>query len=836
MARKVSPDWAAQALAEAGYNDSGFLRDILLSEFEHKSPAAVRQEAKVRSEAIFSSYDTLHEIMIRHEATIRKRWGKKIRPQRLKILLNAWPGMPVMHRPDFDAIRKCSARGQYLKADPQYRSEFIWPYINQEDLVQPKTLLLLLNARGRHPPFEFSGTDGAAMHLGHVTKAIIPIFLSKHVMIIDGATNATDYGRLISWEDHPHAFVWMMTRKQYLPGEGLLVLEAQERLLKFLVDCCKQILHDVPEDTLTTDAFPVQPEPAIHVEGESSGLGSLALLAAEAPYRVPTHLDLGRIVSLLGARESAAEDHLWALREDPSYFAEQLEDAKEHRSEMLKDINGDIHPTLRPGHETTFWARLIGQVVASAYAQLEAFSELRRQAKNLQELQQKHRSNIDPTKDLPQEYRLAILKFRHYADKLAQGHLAVLRDEVPASPPLRSRYVRCQPWNSTSSEMDIRLRRIVKGSTVELETNWLLSTLMVDGFSLFLISMPLILDELERLLQAEKSASDLLSARVAGTIGDLSILSQCINQIDLYLPWARTFEHVTLDQQNSIDKDYTETFAPWQEISAALQADDLQEVATLANPLRKKFFYPVEKRRTKENVETLRLAERNLDDVWDRLDRLMHAKCGKMDRTAARQLLSQPRILQRTPPWTAKAPVATKQQEQKLDDLDTLYRPLSTLYFGLHPQESKDAQDIQRTKQKTRGVPQQAQPPTSPSSPLDTELANTEPQPAPITVDSKSFKVFRTLFFNPESTSTPGEIAWADFLHAMTSTGLFSADKLYGSVWQFERSDGLGLGRIQFHEPHPRGKIPFTIARRYGRRLNRAFGWSGETFRVRRRG
>ncbi len=66
MARKVSPDWAAQALAEAGYNDSGFLRDILLSEFEHKSPAAVRQEAKVRSEAIFSSYDTLHEIMIRH--------------------------------------------------------------------------------------------------------------------------------------------------------------------------------------------------------------------------------------------------------------------------------------------------------------------------------------------------------------------------------------------------------------------------------------------------------------------------------------------------------------------------------------------------------------------------------------------------------------------------------------------------------------------------------------------------------------------------------------------------------------------------------------------------
>jgi hypothetical protein len=67
----------------------------------------------------------------------------------------------------------------------------------------------------------------------------------------------------------------------------------------------------------------------------------------------------------------------------------------------------------------------------------------------------------------------------------------------------------------------------------------------------------------------------------------------------------------------------------------------------------------------------------------------------------------------------------------------------------------------------------------------------------------------------------------------MASAG-FTAQKLYGSVWQF-RPTGLLLldaaaTNITFHEPHPRGKIPLVIARRRGCRLNRAYGWSGEMF------
>jgi hypothetical protein len=85
------------------------------------------------------------------------------------------------------------------------------------------------------------------------------------------------------------------------------------------------------------------------------------------------------------------------------------------------------------------------------------------------------------------------------------------------------------------------------------------------------------------------------------------------------------------------------------------------------------------------------------------------------------------------------------------------------------------------------------------------------------------------VFFDPNVNTTPGRVTWNDFLHAMDSTG-FSVQKLYGSVWHFQPTR-LNIERsIQFHEPHPRGKIPFFIARRHGRRLNRAYGWFGSMF------
>ncbi|KAJ5794323.1 hypothetical protein N7457_000922 [Penicillium paradoxum] len=793
-----------------------------------KSPADVRQEAAARSRNISTVYQTLCDILERHEASIRKRWSKKTRQQRLKILLNAWPNMPAMHRPDFEAFRNesASARGRGTK----YRDSFMWPYINQEDLLNTKTLPLLLNARGRHHPSHFAAADIAAMHMGLVTHAIVPIFLNKHIMILNGVTeNTTEYGTLVAWSDHPDVFDWMVKQKQFIPGEGLVILEVQERLLSFLLECCTQLLHDIPKTSLISDSYPILPEPDLKPESEISGFKSLGVMAAEAPYRVPEKLDLGLVESLLAARASAAEDHLWALREDPQYFSKAVLEAKDHRQENMKDLDGNDHPVFSHGRSEVLWARVVGSVVADAYLELELFSELSSQAKKLVSLQRKYASDISPERDLPQEYLDALLRFRHYLNQGAKGPLLQLKLGAPASPPLRRMFVREPPPNSHTPKIVTVSKPGLKLNNIEKQLMWLLSTLWEDGQLLFLVSMSGVVDELERLLQSELQARELLSSFTNAVIGDLSIISQCLNQLNLYHPWAQSFENDLLDRDDQLKQDYAERTQGWARILAVLHETSMpNRVVNLGNPTGGKFAYPVEKRRTIENVAALRSAERHLDDFWAAVDQVMVAKAGDLSGTAVRNVLSQPRTLQRTREWvepTKPAPAAPARGKEAEVDLYSIYEPLSRFYTDIPTKKLDVAQP--KTKVKTRGTPQASAVPITEAERL--LRSNPTDQQPTFSVDGRALKVFKTIFFNPTMTSTPGEVPWNDFLHAMASVG-FKAMKLYGSVWQFQPTNLDVERNIQFHEPHPRGKLPFRVARLYGRRLNRAYGWFGGMF------
>lgn len=114
--------------------------------------------------------------------------------------------MATSHRPDFDAFRKESSR-QRQAGGTRYRDCYLWPHVNQEDLLKTKTLLLLLNSRGRHPPSAFAAADGEAVQFGHVTQAVPPLFLNEHIMMLNGVdADPEEYGKLLNWDDHDDAF------------------------------------------------------------------------------------------------------------------------------------------------------------------------------------------------------------------------------------------------------------------------------------------------------------------------------------------------------------------------------------------------------------------------------------------------------------------------------------------------------------------------------------------------------------------------------------------------------------------------------------------------------
>lgn len=707
----------------------------------------------------------------------------------------------------------------------------MWPYVNLEDLTKSKTLLFFLQSGARSSPDAFAMADQDAAYLGHISKAIVPDFLNQHVMMFTDRKSPKTYGELIAWDDHENAFDWLTSGRGMHPGQGLIILEMQQRVMRFLLDCCREILHDMPAEFLTDDKYSPQ-EPVVLQTEKLNRFDSLAVMAAEAPYRVPASLDIERLESLIAAKQSAAADHIWSLREDPSYFANALNEAKEHRQEMIKDTNGQVHPLFKVHREEILWSRVIGNLIANAYLQHEVYTELHRQVKELQSLQLRYASDISIEKDLPKEYLDALLKFQHYLDQATKGPMGQLKHDFIGSPPMRAYFVRAPPPDATSTGIIVMQKPTVKFEKAQGDAMWLLRMLWEDSEQLLPAGLTAVVDELERLIQTEPKAKEMISSHIADVLGDLAIAVEGLRQIKIYQPWSQMFEEALVDRKDGIMEEFAERTKQWSAfLGGATQGTQGLQVVRLGDPSERKFYYPADKRRSKENVEHMRAAEQNLDAFWAAVDENVNrnAKYG-LEGTALQTLLSKPRALQRTPMW-----VEPKREPKRQVDVQVLEKPLSELYFELEHRTERTI-DRQRkngpahNKVKTRGTPTPALSETNDSALGSPNDSSADAQPT-FYLDARALKVFRTLFYTPSLDATPGVVAWTDFLHAIVSTG-FVPEKLYGSVWQFQPT-GLDVGRsIQFHEPHPVAKLPYLQARRFGRRLERAYGWRGDMFEL----
>lgn len=181
-------------------------------------------------------------------------------------------------------------------------------------------------------------------------------------------------------------------------------------------------------------------------------------------------------------------------------------------------------------------------------------------------------------------------------------------------------------------------------------------------------------------------------------------------------------------------------------------------------------------------MNALRQAEANLDMFWAEVDNVTKARITDFEDTALHHLLSQPRTLRRTPEWVEPAKKSQGVNPSLEKDICALDQPMSNLFLGQSEEtgQNSSSRSVQfKTKVKTKGEASQvsnetvdAQPDNAPNS----EATNDQPMFA---VDARGLKVFRTLFFNPEVTSTPGSISWHDFLYAMASTGFQNREALW---------------------------------------------------------
>ena len=250
-------------------------------------------------------------------------------------------------------------------------------------------------------------------------------------------------------------------------------------------------------------------------------------------------------------------------------------------------------------------------------------------------------------------------------------------------------------------------------------------------------------------------------------------------------------------------------------------------LAPAALPL-SKFNYPSHKRQNQGMVTKMQQAECSLDAFWSKVD----GHCAKQSGSSLHQLLEgvlRDRKLQRINDWLQPE---FKSVSTKKNPVQAVTTSLSTLDLNTSIEEPITPPQYEniREKVKTRA---QAHEPSSADIATENLVTAADDIGHRFTVSKRGFKVITTLFYTPseEAEAPSEEIAWSDFLSTMASVG-FSVKNFDGSAWLFAPAEAdLFRRSIIFHEPHPESKMSFRVARRYGRRLERAYGWSKKNFK-----
>ncbi|KAI1499396.1 hypothetical protein F5X99DRAFT_430777 [Biscogniauxia marginata] len=426
----------------------------------------------------------------------------------------------------------------------------------------------------------------------------------------------------------------------------------------------------------------------------------------------------------------------------------------------------------------------------------------------LREQMDLHATNIAAGERLPHEVETALYRLCYTLLSYIKGLLSEISVAMPASPPLRSHFVR---FNEECNVIEKHATLTV----VEEELMFLFGNLIQDEELAKQVGYGTMLAEYEMLMHNDPAAKTLVSSLIAKYMADFSIFCECFHQLELFFYGVTGFGDLETSVKVHADDIHNSFLESTPYLNRFLahhrRHDPFDKLRHLLSPFEGRLHYPVGKRRTRETSQAMQEAEANLDKLWVPI----------LDSYSAADTFS-PRVksvlfwreLRRTQSWV-EIPTTPKDHQA----------PKQSIYewsvsWSTGESNEPRVEEPNLGKLKTRGK----------SSSLQTPIAAINPSNKAkkyvqrfIRLDKRSLEIFEILFFTPGSSSRPGEVHWPDFLKAMAAVG-FAAEKLGGSVWHFyKQPDSDNWRPINFHEPHTKSKLSFSKARQYGRRLERAY-------------
>lgn len=203
---------------------------------------------------------------------------------------------------------------------------------------------------------------------------------SQHTIDFTSDPNSGRYGSYKSRSDENVHYHGGSTEFEICARPGMMALNIQSQILNFLVDCACKILHEMPPKLMIE--FPPQDEPPMAdlLDFEIAGHTNFSDVLMTAPYRGWQSVDLTELPRYIAATFDTQKEHVWALREDPSYFADTVLEYEQHSG---PDTSNDHH---RLGEHYFQRDTLIREILEEAYSTLAGWQDLRRRISDLDRL------------------------------------------------------------------------------------------------------------------------------------------------------------------------------------------------------------------------------------------------------------------------------------------------------------------------------------------------------------------------------------------------------------------------------------------------------------------
>lgn len=736
------------------------------------------------------------------------------------------------------------------------------PYINLEGLMnEPARFLSLLYNRTHYSPQDWAPHDnlllGKQFELG-----ALETFYNRSCIIMHGE----EYGKLIEWhKEKAHGWNYIGFPR------GILILQAQQRLLRFLRKVVDQVLvgtngNGAPDQV---NAIAKAFEHGFEKANETSSAVEFASAYLNQPFSTPPVFDLQALLSIAQSQLNMHEDHLWLLQTDPAYTGRYI-------SHVLAGQFGQI---LTKNHKDTMaGAKLMRD--ATIYWSWEGILE---EVLKVRDVRLKFKNVIHSDEPLPEPYERALASLEALLNYQIQYRSKYIHNILPFRPGFHQNFEFINRSRlQTASVEPVRLDK--SPSILEVffkdKLDWCLRTLAGENIDPIKALIPnatprhnhamlfAVLDE--HITQCRREGRKEEVARLDEVLyseySDLAAIHQMLDMVGLDRPRCaqRGLEGIGIYETSKgwryINKHFfaQESFRDvkvgpdgrWHDVEyIPMKEAGSQKIAAeqqlakfmnefLATPK------PTGSRIRQEWLDQDAAQRAALSQLWAGLrDRhrqtLQRLEFDENDIVSDLKVLSadshpdyiislrnerdaiRARILQRT------------RKHQRVNE------QMVALNLEVHIPDTTPKFEFKEVKPKTKTRSVANPPPIPvgiPQSPCVSEAAPELPTQIQVSVSKSTLGIFHSMFPSRSyEEASQKSVKWDSFVLAMAEPelGFVARHSAGGSAVQFEpneKSKWFGEGKIVFHKPHPVPVIDPVMLSSMGKRLRKWFGWDNDTF------